>query len=416
MSKPSIRCGRLRKPELPAELLGHDLAPARSGEEVRLEGEGRVLLRHGDELALPPALGDQELHASLAELGQPLPEQRLLRDLGREQDLARRHHALRVELPQQRREELAVGGAAELVQEERLAAEQAAAAHEEDLDARLGPLARQAQDVLVLRLDRDDLLALADRVQRLDLVAEDAGPLELLLRGGLLHLGGQASGQVLVPALEEGLDVLHRPGVPLARLPPRARGVAPVDVVLEARALGLPVDLDAAGPEREQRPHQAEGLAKGGRRVERAVVGRAVLLDPPGDQETRELLVRRQLQEGVVLVVPQDDVVAGPVPLDQVRLEDQGLELVGRDDVVEVGDVVDQRVGLRVARAGGLEVGADAGPDGRRLADVDHLPLGVLVEVDARPVREALELLREIHGSIVRSTARGRAGQAAGVW
>ena len=93
----------------------------------------------------------------------------------------------------------------ELVQEERLAAEQAPAAHEEDLDARLGALARQPQDVLVLRLDRDDLLALADRVQRLDLVAEDARPLELLLGGGLLHLGGQPPGQVLVPALEEGL-------------------------------------------------------------------------------------------------------------------------------------------------------------------------------------------------------------------
>ena len=65
MSKPSIRCGALREPELPAELLGDDLAAARPGQEMGLEGERRVLLGHRDQLALPAALGDEELDAAV---------------------------------------------------------------------------------------------------------------------------------------------------------------------------------------------------------------------------------------------------------------------------------------------------------------------------------------------------------------
>ena len=75
-----------------------------------------------------------------------------------------------------------------------------------------------------------------------------------------------------------------------------------------------------------------------------------------------------------MLVVPQDDVVAGPVALDQVGLEDQRLELVGGDDVVEVGDVVDQGVRLGVAGAGGLEVGAN--PATGRTRPCPRRPLG----------------------------------------
>src|SRR3990172_1742520 len=192
--------------------------------------------------------------------------------------------------------------------------------------------ARQADQVLVLEVGRDDLLRLPHRVQRLDLVAQDSRPLVLLLRGGGLHLPGEPPGQVILPALEEGLDVLDRPAVALARLPAGARGLAAVDVVLEARPLGPAVDLDGAGPQREELADQAEGLAKGRRREEGAVVGGPVLGDPPGDDQAGELLVGRELEERVVFVVPEDD------------------------DVLEVGDLVDEGVGLGVARPRGLEI------------------------------------------------------------
>src|SRR5256886_13027199 len=110
-----------------------------------------------------------------------------------------------------------------------------------------------------------------------------------------------------------------------------------------------------------------------------------------------------------MLVVSQDDVVAGPVLAHQVRLQHQRLELVVGHDVLEVGDLADQRVGLRVARPRLLEVGADAAPQRGRLADVDDLGLGVAIQVDARSVGKASELVVECRATHVFIVARTRA-------
>src|SRR5262249_28551554 len=147
---------------------------------------------------------------------------------------------------------LAVGRAPQAVEEERLAPEEAAAPHEEELQARLAPLAREPRDVLVHGLGRDDLLSLAHRVQRLHAVAEDRGLLDPLLRGRGLHRLRQVARDVVVLALEEALDRLDGALVPLARLPARARRVAAVDEVLDARPLELAVDRDPARAEREE--------------------------------------------------------------------------------------------------------------------------------------------------------------------
>jgi hypothetical protein len=130
-------------------------------------------------------------------------------------------------------------------------------------------------------------------------------------------------------------------------------------------------------------------------------------LHPARHQQPRKRLARREPEERIVLVVAEDDVVARPVLAHQVGLEHQGLELVVGDDVVEVGDLAHERVGLGVVRARLLEVRADPAPQRGRLADVDHLRLGVAVEVDARPVGKPLQLVLEAHTAIV-ATARGR--------
>jgi hypothetical protein len=57
--------------------------------------------------------------------------------------------------------------------------------------------------------------------------------------------------------------------------------------------------------------------------------------------------------------------------------------LVGDGDVVHVDGLAHQRAGLRVHLVGFEEVGADARAQVLRLADVDHLALGVLVEIAA---------------------------------
>src|SRR5205807_6460181 len=128
-----------------------------------------------------------------------------------------------------------------LDEEGRLLAGPPALADEAQRDARVVALAHDADDVLIDLFGRDDLLPLEDLVERLDLVAQDGGPLELLLDGGGLHLLGQPPQQVLVLALQEALDVAHGAGVALARLPARAGRVAAMDRVLDAGPLQLPV-------------------------------------------------------------------------------------------------------------------------------------------------------------------------------
>jgi hypothetical protein len=95
-------------------------------------------------------------------------------------------------------------------------------------------------------------------------------------------------------------------------------------------------------------------------RDERAVVGAPLAL-PPGDHESRVGLVRAQ-DVGVGLGVLEDDVVPGPVPLDQGVFEDQGLDLGRGNDEVEVRDVADERGRLGIEVAPG-EVRRDPSPE-----------------------------------------------------
>ncbi len=405
---------RPRQPERALEVLQHHLLPVAAREQVALQGQRRVLLRHRHQVALASALGRGQLHPPAPALGEPLAGQLRFRQGFGEQDLARRRDVLRVELAHERGEHLPVAGARDAVEEEGLPPEQPALAHEEELHARLRALAHDAHHVLVLLLGGDHLLPLAHGVERLHPVAQHRGALELhLLRGGL-HLPGEASREVVALALQEALHVLHGGRVALAGLPAGAGRVAAVDVVLQARPRQGAVDLDAARAEREQLPHQPERLAHRGGGIERPEVARPVLLHPPGHHQPRELLVGRELEERIVLVVAEDDVVAGPVLLDQRGLEDHRLELVGGDDVLEVPDVADEGVGLGIAGAGLLEVRADTAPQRGRLADVDDLALGVLVEVDPGPVRDLFELRREGHPPARADVTVACGGPAAG--
>ena len=380
-----------------------------------LQRDGGIGLGHGHEVPLGPALGSDETDTAAGQSREPLAEQVALGHLLRQQELRRRRDVLTVELANERRQDLAVVGARGPIEEERLLSDQAALAHEEELHAGVGTLTHDADHVLVDLVGRDDLLALADLVERLDLVPQHGRPLELLLAGRLLHLSRQASGQRVVLALEELLHVAHRRRVALASLPSGAGCIAPVDEVLDAGTLELPVDPDRARPQWKELARQPERLPHGGGRVERAEVGGAVLVNAPSHHQAWELLVGRELQEGIVLVVPENDVVARPVLADEIRLQHQGLELVVGHDVVEVGDLAHEGVGLRIAGACLLEVRADAAPQRGGLAYVQRLALGVAVEVDPRAIGQRGELLVQRHDNILyRGRSLGPAGVLAG--
>jgi len=296
------------------------------------------------------------LDTAAAERGEPFGGQLGLGQLFGKEDLRGRRHRLAVELADERGEDLAVAPPGDPIEEERLLPDEPALAYEEQLDAGVTALPDDADHVLVHVVGRDDLLTLPDLVEGLDLIAQHRGALELELGGGLLHLLGEPARQLLVPALEEVHDVLHRLRVALPGFPARAGRVAAMDRVLDAGPLERAVDRDRARPEGEELAREPERFAHRRGRIERTVVLGAVALDPPRHQEPRKRLVRGELQERIVLVVAQDDVVAGPVLAHQVGLEHEGLELVVGDDVLEVADLADQRVGLGIARARLLEV------------------------------------------------------------
>src|SRR3989475_11242842 len=93
--------------ERAAQLLEHDLLAVVAGEEMVLERDGRVHLRHRDELALRPPLGHQELDSAAGERGEPLPRGLGLRELLGDQALRRGRDRLAVELAGEGREDLA---------------------------------------------------------------------------------------------------------------------------------------------------------------------------------------------------------------------------------------------------------------------------------------------------------------------
>ena len=113
----------------------------------------------------------------------------------------------------------------------------------------------------------------------------------------------------------------------------------------------------------------------------------------------RELLVERDRDVWVRLVVAKPDVVAGPVLADEVLFGQQGLGLRLRGDELDVLDLVDQAMRALGRRA--REVRRHPLPDRLRLSDVQHPATRVTEEVDAGRVRKRAPLSADPIGSLV---------------
>jgi hypothetical protein len=132
------------------------------------------------------------------------------------------------------------------------------------------------------------------------------------------------------------LDVVEEAGAPVHLLHVQGAG-AELEEALElldrlAQGLGVGVGAEVAGP---VRGHPARGVHPGEAR--------------PGTD----------LEVEVLLVVPELDVVAGAVLLEEVALQEEGLLLRVGDDVLEVGDAGDHRPHLGAQVFLAAEVGAD---------------------------------------------------------
>ena len=91
---------------------------------------------------------------------------------------------------------------------------------------------------------------------------------------------------------------------------------------------------------------QGLGMDKG------AEVARAVLLAYPGELEARQAFPLGNFQEGIALVVLELDVVMGPVLLDELAFQQEGLVIVAGFKIVKGGDGVDECAGLVVGQRG----------------------------------------------------------------
>src|SRR5205085_835540 len=132
-----------------------------------------------------------------------------------------------------------------------------------------------------------------------------------------------------------------------------------------------------AGAELEQLAEQVERLADPLGAGEGAEVGAAAAVLLAGEVDARVLLVEADGDVGIGLVVPQADVEARSVALDEALLGQQRLRLGRGDEALDPLDAASQ------APLATGEMGGDPLADGACLADVEELVAAPVEEVDA---------------------------------
>ena len=292
---------------------------------------------------------------------------------------------------------------ARVLEVERLAVGEHAVADLEDL--RVGVDAVDRDGDRVDRADRvvGDALALQQRAHGAQPVALQRRLLVLLRLGGGVHARSISLLDLLVAAGQERDDAVDRLHVLLTRDVAHARRAAAVDVEVQARRARAPPRLGAlAGAQQEDLAEHVERRARAlGVRV-RAEVGARAAVALAREVDAREVLVHRDRDVRVALVVAQADVELRLVALDQVLLGEQRLGLARQQQHVDVVRLLDHLDGAARDRVG--EVARDALLQRARLADVDDLAGGVLEEVDAGPVGQARGAARA--GARSRAVAR----------
>ena len=307
MSKHSIRRGKADRCSTGAKRLQGLVVGGGALPEARLIREGGVPRREVHEAALLATPGRQHLHPAPGAAAEPLGDGVRLLDVGRQVHFGRhRTHLVELRNGGLQHVGLAGGGSALALGHQLDALDDAAAAHEKHEHHGAGGADLHAEDVAVAQLGpRHLLLLFVQCLHRAHRVAQLPGPFVVLGGCSFHHPQPQLLDQLVAPALEEELRVLHR----VLILPFRADGVharseTPVDVVLETRAPALAVDDLVARADPEEAVRQRHGLPCEPGRQEGTRVHVSIPLHPPRHQHTRERLARGQLQVRVALVVP----------------------------------------------------------------------------------------------------------------
>ena len=128
-----------------------------------------------------------------------------------------------------------------------------------------------------------------------------------------------------------------------------------------------------------------------------AKVSGAVFAQAPSDENLRISIGEGELDVRVSLVIAQQDIEARLALLDQIVFQRKSFMFIGYRDVVDVHCLPHQGARLGVGLGSFQKVRADSRTQILRLADVDHLALGVLVEVAAGQGGDGADFLQEVH-------------------
>ena len=275
----------------------------------------------------------------------------------------------------------------------------------EDLDGGARALGGDPDHVDRARLAPVRALPLGEVLDREEPVPVAGRVLEALVRGRLAHPALESPHDRLRVAREELDHLVDQLAVELLRDVADAGRVAALDVVVEARDSGVSPRLRPfAGAELEDAVEHVERLPHLLRVGVGPEVDDAAPVSLAREHDARELVLDGDGDVRERLVVAEADVVRRPVPLDEVLLEVERLDLGAGDDHLEVVDSGDEsRDRLAGVAASGLEVRAHAWAQRLRLADVEHAALGVAKEVDARLRGQAFQLVADVGHSAIKS-------------
>ena len=148
----------------------------------------------------------------------------------------------------------------------------------------------------------------------------------------------------LLATLEEELDLVDVGAIGVLGDRRDAWALAALDVIQEARPLeraDAVLDVDRAGPEREEPADEVHRLVDARRRRVRPEVPTAVVDELARPLDPRELVAEGHLDIWIALVVLEPDIEARPIALDEVGFQQERLgDGVGLGDL-DVGDPVD---------------------------------------------------------------------------
>ena len=276
-----------------------------------------------------------------------------------------------------------------------LLTDQLPAAHHEDLHAGLALRFRRGDKVHIDARTPDDLLAFGHAAHRHDAIAQMRGGLVVQATGRVRHLRIEPLEQPVLLAFEKQHDLVDELVVFRFALIADARREAAFDVILQAGPLPFSVDRFATGAQRKDHPHEVDQFAQAVSIGVRAEVTGAVVAHDPREHHAWKRLVR-YLEVRIALVVAQANVERRLVAFDQVRLEDERLDLVVHDDPAHVDDAFDHLLRARREERRVLKVRTDPIAQRDRFSDVQNSLVLAQHQIDAGGVRHLAERLFQV--------------------